>query len=272
VVPIVCQETHHAARYSRLGHSERFSPRHHPKVGCTLTGFGTQEWRIHLLFRINTVACPPLYLSNPESLESELVVHPSSLPEFPELPSSFPVPDRSTRSAIPPTTVPRRLRRSPRPLHPTTTTCRSTPHFAFERSVLVFAQASDKRTSGSTTTPPQAYLRASSSLAAHLHTLHHHFFLPSNLCCASACPHTYKHPIRSHTDTPTTMHGSHYEPRQSMMDAVRMAVSGGRSCCGRGRGSDLGQGMSLGLCPWSRHGTGPLPWLRHGTGLPRFFG
>jgi hypothetical protein len=52
-----------------------------------------------------------------------------------------------------------------------------------------------------------------------------------------------------HWPSSAKMHGLHYEPRQSMMDAVRMAVSGGRSCCGRGRGSDfLGQGMSLGLC------------------------
>jgi hypothetical protein len=58
---------------------------------------------------------------------------------------------------------------------------------------------------------------------------------------------------RDHTEwhwpSSAKMHGLHYEPRQSMMDTVRMAVSGGRSCCGRGRGSDfLGQGMSLGLC------------------------
>jgi hypothetical protein len=85
MVPTVCQETHHAARNSRLGHSERFSPRHHPKLGRTLTGFGTQEWRIALLFRINSVVCPHLYLSNPESLQSELVAHPLS----PSSPSSY---------------------------------------------------------------------------------------------------------------------------------------------------------------------------------------
>jgi hypothetical protein len=92
MVRTACQEKHHAARSSRLGHSARFSPRHHPKLGHTLTGFGTQEWRIAILFRVNSVAYSPLYPSNPESLQSELVVHPFSLPDFPELPCSFPFP------------------------------------------------------------------------------------------------------------------------------------------------------------------------------------
>jgi hypothetical protein len=63
---------------------------------------------------------------------------------------------------------------------------------------------------------------------------------------------------RDHTEwhwpSSAEMHGLHREPRQSLMDAVRMAVSSGRAgCCGRGRGSGIfGQGMSLDLC----HGPG----------------
>jgi hypothetical protein len=83
---------------------------------------------MHLLFRINTVARPPLYLSNPESLQSELVAHPSSLPDFPELPCTFPVPNRLTRSPPSSIIVPHRLRRLPRPLHLSSSSCRSKRH------------------------------------------------------------------------------------------------------------------------------------------------
>jgi hypothetical protein len=72
---------------------------------------------------------------------------------------------------------------------------------------------------------------------------------------------------RDHTEwhwpSSAEMHGLHREPRQSMMDAVRMAVFGGRGCCGRGRGSGIF---------WPGHVSGPLPWSRHGTGpLPRIY-
>jgi hypothetical protein len=253
VVSTVCQETHYCARNSRLGHSEGFSPRHHPKLGRTLTGFGTQEWRIAVLFRINSVSCPPLYLSNPESLQSELVAHPLSpsspssycalstfptllpstshrctsaaalytpraiqraskasslftpfsLPDFPELPCSFPVPDRSTRSARPPTTVPRRLRR---PLAPYTSPPPPAALDATLRLWTLVGVSLKRPASGlrwSTLTSHIYRLRASSSLAINPHTPYTLFFLPVT-SAALQLPHTHIHPIRPHTDRPTT--------------------------------------------------------------------